>query len=73
MSQFTDFVKTIFREHKVDRNTKYPPRLGTEYINLALIDRKLACTKGDVKAVTETMVRDGNVDVILKKNYRQTN
>ena len=70
VGQFTDFVKTIYRKHKVDRNTKYPPRLSTEYVNLALIDRSGSATKGDIKEITESMVKDGNVDAIVEKKKR---
>ena len=69
MSQmFVDYVKTIYRESEVERDTKvvkWPPTPSTVYINLACINRKNVSAKSrEYTEITEAMVRDGNVDVI---------
>ena len=67
MSQFIDYVKTIYRSSEVERDTKvvkWPPTPSKVFINLACIDRA-SVRRGDYDDITEAMVRDGNVDVIL--------
>ena len=68
MSQFIDYVKTIYRSSEVERDTKvvkWPPTPSKVFINLACIDRA-SVRKGDYDEITKAMVHDGNVDVILK-------
>ena len=68
VQQFIDYVKTMYRESEVERDTevvKWPPTPSTVYINLACINRKSVSGKSKEYAkITEAMVRDGNVDVI---------
>ena len=67
MSQFIDYVKTIYRSSEVERDTKvvkWPPTPSKVFINLACIDRA-SVRRGDYDDITEAMVRDGNVDVIF--------
>ena len=67
MSQFIDYVKTIYRSSEVERDTKvvkWPPTPSKVFINLACIDRA-SVRRGDYDEITEAMVRDGNVDVIF--------
>ena len=67
MSQFINYVKTIYRSSEVERDTKvvkWPPTPSKVFINLACIDRA-SVRRGDYDDITEAMVRDGNVDVIL--------
>ena len=68
VNQFIDYVKTIYRESEVERDTKvvkWPPTPSTVYINLVCINRKAMSVKSNEYAeITEAMVRDGNVDVI---------
>ena len=65
---FIDYVKTIYRESEVERDTKvvkWPPTPSTVYINLACINRKSVSVKSrEYNDITEAMVHDGNVDVI---------
>ena len=68
MSQFIDYVKTIYRSSEVERDTKvvkWPPTPSKVFINLACIDRA-SVRRGDYDEITKAMVRDGNVDVILE-------
>ena len=67
ISQLAAYVKKVYRKHKVDHNSKWPPRLCTEYINLALIDHKSVESKREYEEITHSMIRDGNVDVIKEK------
>ena len=68
IQQFIDYVKTIYRESEVERDTKvlkWPPTGSTVYMNLACINRKIVSGKNRKYAeITEAMVRDGNVDAI---------
>ena len=67
MSQFIDYVKTIYRSSEVERDTKvvkWPPTPSKVFINLACIDRT-SVGRGDYDEITKAMVCDGNVDVIL--------
>ena len=67
MSQFIDYVKTIYRSSEVERDTKvvkWPPTPSKVFINLACIDRA-SVRRGDYDDITKAMVRDGNVDVIV--------
>ena len=65
---FIKYVKTIYRVTKVENLTtvvKHPPTPSTVFINLALIDRQSISAKSrEYKAITKTMICDGNVDVI---------
>ena len=65
---FIDYVKTVYRGSKVERDPKvikWPPTPSEVYINLALINRESNSAKSKKYAeVTEAMVRDGNVDAI---------
>ena len=68
MSQFIDYVKTIYRSSEVERDTKvvkWPPTPSKVFINLACIDRA-SVRRGTYDEITEAMVRDGNIDVILE-------
>ena len=67
MSQFIDYVKTIYRSSEVERDikvVKWPPTPSKVFINMACIDRA-SVGRGDYDDITEAMVRDGNVDVII--------
>ena len=67
---FINHVKTVYRSNCVERDTtvvKWPPTPSEIYINLAMINRQANSAKCKKYAeVTEAMVHDGNVDVILK-------
>ena len=68
MSQFIDYVKTIYRSSEVESETKvvkWPPTPNKVFINLACIDRGRV-RRGDYDDITKAMVHDGNVDVILE-------
>ena len=68
MSQFIDYIKTIYRSSEVERDTKvvkWPPTPSKVFINLACIDRA-SVRRGDYDEITKAMVRDGNVDVIVR-------
>ena len=71
VNQFIDYVKTIYRESEVERDTKvvkWPPTPSTVYINLVCINRESVSGKSrEYAEITEAMVRDGNVDVIKTK------
>ena len=62
---FIDYVKTIYQESEVERDTKvvkWPPTPSTVYINLACINRKNISGKSrEYVEITETLVRNGNV------------
>ena len=66
---FIDYVKTVYRESEVERDTsvvKWPPTPSKVYINLACIDRHSVSGRSkEYGEVTEAMVRDGNVDAIV--------
>ena len=70
VAAFVNHVKTVYRSKSVERDTtvvKWPPTPSEIYINLAMINRQANSAKCKKYAeVTETMVHDGNVDVILK-------
>ena len=68
MSQFIDYVKTIYRSSEVERDTKvvkWPPTPSKVFINLACIDRA-SVGRGDYDDITKAMVSEGDVDVILE-------
>ena len=68
MSQFIGYIKTIYMSSEVERDTKvvkWPPTPSKVFINLACIDRG-SVRRGDYDEITEAMVCDGNVDVILE-------
>ena len=66
---FIDYVKTVYRESEVERQTsvvKWPPTPSKVYINLVCIDRHSVSGRSrEYAEVTEAMVRDGNVDAIV--------
>ena len=68
MSQFIDYVKTIYKSSEVESNpkvVKWPPTPSKVFINLACINRA-SVRRGDYDEITKAMVCDGNVDVILE-------
>ena len=68
MSQFIDYIKTIYRSSEVERDTevvKWPPTPSKVFINLACIDRA-SVGRGDYDEITKAMVSEGDVDVILE-------
>ena len=72
ISQFTNYVKIVYRGSEVERDTKvvkWPPTPSKIFINLAYIDRKGRGLKNEYDKITEAMVRDGNVDVIQGKKW----
>ena len=66
---FIHYVRTIYREDEVERDTsvvKWPPTPSKLYINLVCIDRKSAWgKKSEYDKVTEAMVRHGSMDAII--------
>ena len=66
---FIKYVKTIYRESEVERQTsvvKWPPTPSKVYINLVCIDRHSVSGRSrEYAEVTQAMVRDGNVDAIV--------
>ena len=66
---FIDYVKTVYRESEVERDTsvvKWPPTPSKVYINLVCIDRQSVSGRSrGYHEVTEAMVHDGNVDAIV--------
>ena len=70
--QFIEYVNTVYKGSAVQRDTcvvKWPPTPSKVYINLVCIDRKVRGLRGKYDDVTEAMVRDGNVDVILREKW----
>ena len=69
VAQFIDYVRAIYKSSEVERDTKvvkWPPTPTTVFINLACIDHKsVRCN--EYEEITEAMVRDGNVDVIIAR------
>ena len=69
VSSFIKYVKTIYRESEVERQTlvvKWPPTPSKVYINLVCIDRHSVSGRSrEYAEVTQAMVRDGNVDAIV--------
>ena len=66
---FIDYVKTVYRQSGVERDTsvvKWPPTPSKVYINLVCIDRHSVSGRSrEYAEVTEAMVCDGNVDAIV--------
>ena len=66
---FINYVKTMYRESKVERQpsvVKWPPTPSKVYINLVCIDRHSVSGRSrEYQEVTQAMVRDGNVDAIV--------
>ena len=66
---FINHVAAIYTSKIVERTTsvvKWPPTPSKVYINLVCIDRHSVSGKSrEYDEVTEAMVRDGNVDVVL--------
>ena len=70
MDLFIEYVKDTYRQSAIEKDLnviKWPPTPCEVFISLAIIDRKIALTKGEVDGYTRAMVEDGNIDVILKK------
>ena len=72
VNQFIDYVKTIYMESEVERNTKvvkWPPTPSKVFINLTCLDRESVSVKrGEYTKLTKAVVHDGNVDVINTQN-----
>ena len=70
MAQYIDYVRTIYQQSVVEKDLnaiKWPPTPSAVYINLVCVDRTTRISKQEADECTRAMVRDGNVDVILKK------
>ena len=70
MAQYIDYVRTIYQQSVVEKDLnaiKWPPTPSAAYINLVCVDRTTRISKQEADECTRAMVRDGNVDVILKK------
>ena len=70
MDQFIDYIKTIYRQSDIQNDLnviKWPPTPSKLFINLACIDWRTVVTQREADEVTRAMVKDGNVDVIMKK------
>ena len=70
MAQYIDYVRTIYQQSVVEKDLnaiKWPPTPSADYINLVCVDRTTPVSKQEADECTRAMVRDGNVDVILKK------
>ena len=72
--QYIDYVKTVYRKSKVERDTntvKWPPTPSKVYINLVCIDRAKinGGQKNEYDEVTKAMVEHGNVDVVHGKKW----
>ena len=69
MDNFIEYVKTVYRESDVERQTsvvKWPPTPSKVYINLVCIDRHSVSGRSrEYDEITEAMVCDGNVDAIV--------
>ena len=50
--------------------TTWPPTPTKVFINLVCIDRGAVVSKQEYAEITQSMVRDGNIDTILKKKRR---
>ena len=73
MAEYIRYIRTIYRSSEVERNpqvTKWPPTPSKIFINLVCIDRRTVVTKQEADEITQCMVCDGSVDVILKKKTR---
>ena len=72
VNQFIDYVKTIYMESEVERNTevvKWPPTPSKVFINLTCLDRESVSVKGgEYTKLAKAVVHDGNVDVINTQN-----
>ena len=74
VSQYIDYVRTVYRKSKVERDTntvKWPPTPSKVYINLVCIDRAKihGGQRNEYDEVTKAMVEHGNVDVVHGKKW----
>ena len=70
MDLFIDYVRSTYSHCPIvtDLNAlKWPPTPSKVFIKLACINRSTKFTKSEVDGYTGAMVKDGNIDVILKK------
>ena len=70
MTTFINYVKAVYKMSVVEKDpkvTKWPPTPTKVFINLACIDRGAVVSKKEYDEITQSMVRDGNIDIILKK------
>ena len=73
MTTFINYVKAVYKISVVEQDpkvTKWPPTPTKVFINLACIDRGAVVSKQEYDEITQSMVRDGNIDTILKKKRR---
>ena len=74
VTQYIDYVRTVYRKSKVERDTrtvKWPPTPSKVYINLVYIDRGKVTSgqRSEYEEVTKAMVRYGDVDVVHGKKW----
>ena len=74
VSQYIDYVRTVYRKSKVERDTntvKWPPTPSKVYINLVCIDRAKihGGQRNEYDEVTKAMIQHGNVDVVHGKKW----
>jgi hypothetical protein len=74
VTQYIDYVRTVYRKSKVERDTrtvKWPPTPSKVYINLVCIDRGKVTSgqRSEYEEVTKAMVRYGDVDVVHGKKW----
>ena len=70
MQQFVDYLKDTYKQSRIERSLdvlKWPPTPSKVFISLACIDRKHDVSKDEADEYTRAMIRDGNIDVVLKK------
>ena len=70
MNTFIQYLKTTYRRSTVENNPaviKWPPTPSKVYINLACISYKGCNTQSKYDETTNMMIKDGNVDIILKE------
>ena len=70
MTTFINYNKAMYKISVVEKDprvTKWPPTPTKVFINLACIDRGAIVSKQEYDEITQSMVRDGNIDIILKK------
>ena len=70
MNIFIQYLKTTYSRSTVENNPaviKWPPTPSKVYINLACISYKGCNTQSKYDETTNMMIKDGNVDIILKE------
>ena len=70
MALYIWYVKTLYQQSVVEKKLnaiKWPPTPSTVYINLVCVDQTTRISKEEADECTRAMIRDGSVDVILKK------